>query len=295
MFADAIEEVGGYTRPIHLVTKTYESPELIADSATFFFVNNKGDAVTTRRVAQELITRQNVEKNYLAFKERVSGVGDIKGKRAAIKQLEKEAGYGPGVATHAKTRFLDCFERVSSITFHLHPTLDLAILQFEWEGELRYSGHAVFAEDRAYTAPGDFLCRLGFPFSEFSDFEYLEESDELVWKQGAGVAAPRFPIDGMVTRFLGNADGVYGIEMSTPGFKGHNGAPLFDEDGIVCGMQFAVNHLYLGSEIEDYHLFDRGRERQVSSVPFMHVGQCIDAEAIKAFLTEHRVEHYIDE
>ena len=294
MFADAIEEVGAYTRPIHYITKTYDSPEIIAESSTIFFVNDKGAAVTARHVAQSLIARQNVEKDYRAFKEKVDGTEGIKGRRAAIRQLEKEAGYSQGVATHAKTRFLDCFERVSSMTFHLHPTLDLAIIQFEWEGEKLYQGHAVFAEDRDYIQPGDFLCRLGFPFSEFHDYAYDAETDELDWVPEGRTVSPRFPIDGMVTRFLANPQGIYGIEMSTPGFIGQSGGPLFDEDGIVCGMQYATNHLYLGFDVENYRTVEHGREKMVSSHPFLHVGQCIDAEAIKAFLTEHRIEHYID-
>jgi len=33
----------------------------------------------------------------------------------------------------------------------------------------------------------------------------------------------------MVTRFLGDpTQGIYGVEMSTPGLRGQSGGPLFD-------------------------------------------------------------------
>lgn len=295
MFANAIEEVGGYTRPIHYITKTYGSNQIIAESSTIFFVNENGAAITARHVAEDLIVRQNVDKNYREFKAKLAATEGAKNRKAAIKQLEREAGYKAGVATHAKTRFVDCFEKITTVTFHLHPVYDLAIIQFGWEGEKLYHGHAVFAEDRSYTQPGDFLCRLGFPFSEFNDFAYDADTDSLDWIPDGKVACPRFPIDGMVTRFLGDTHGIYGIEMSTPGFMGQSGGPLFDEDSIVCGMQFATSHLYLGFDVEDYRVIEQGREKRVNNQPFLHVGKCIDAEVIKAFLAEHRIEHYIDQ
>ena len=39
MFADAIEKVTGYTRPVNTILRTYGSKQVIASSATLFFVN----------------------------------------------------------------------------------------------------------------------------------------------------------------------------------------------------------------------------------------------------------------
>lgn len=292
MFADAIQTVGNFTRPIQYITKTYKNPSILTGSNTLFFVNDNGVAVTSKHVAQDLIARQDVEPNYATFKSRIAATESAKNRKVAIRHLETEFLYGPGTATHAKTRFIDCFDTITSMTFHLHPTYDLAIIEFEYQGPKRYEGHATFAKDREYILPGDFLCRLGFPFSEFTDYAYDEANDELMWVPSGPVAAPRFPIDGMVTRFLADGTQVFGIEMSTPGFLGQSGGPLFDEDAVVCGMQFATNHLYLGFDVEDFTVFDRGKEKKVSNQPFLHVGQCIDAEVIKAFLTEHNIEFF---
>lgn len=295
MFANAIQTVGDYTRPIQYLTTTYKSDTVLTNSSTLFFVNDTGAAITAKHVAQDLIARQSVDANYAAFKDKLDGTVHVKNRKVAIRQLENECHYGPGTATHARTRFIDCFDTVTAMTFHLHPVYDVAIIQFEYEGEKRYKGHARFAKDAEYVLPGDFLCRLGYPFSEFTDYSYDAEADLLEWTPNGPVIAPRFPIDGMVTRFLGDKTRVYGIEMSTPGFLGQSGAPLFDEDAVVCGMQFATHHLYLGFDIEGMKVFNRGQEKKVSNQPFLHVGQCVDAAVIKEFLDEHNIEYFVAE
>ena len=57
--------------------------------------------------------------------------------------------------------------------------------------------------------------------------------------------------------------------MSTPGFKGQSGGPLFDERGIIYGMQSAITSLNLG--------------------------QCIHAQVIKDFLRKEKVKFYEDD
>ena len=44
MFADAIENVSGFTKPILFISKGYKSFNIIPGSATMFFVNNNGVA-----------------------------------------------------------------------------------------------------------------------------------------------------------------------------------------------------------------------------------------------------------
>ena len=82
--------------------------------------------------------------------------------------------------------------------------------------------------------PGDYLCRLGYPFPEFTNFKYNLSDDEICWTEENSISTPRFPIEGMVTRHLCDENGsVWGIELSTPGLKGQSGGPLFNSDGIV--------------------------------------------------------------
>jgi len=45
-----------------------------------------------------------------------------------------------------------------------------------------------------------------------------------------------------------NEGEIMGIELSTPGLRGQSGGPLFNSEGIICGMQSSTNHLHLGFE-----------------------------------------------
>jgi hypothetical protein len=77
--------------------------------------------------------------------------------------------------------------------------------------------------------------------------------------------------------------------MSTPGLRGQTGGPLFDTNGRVYGMQFATRHLHLGFDMHDKEIMQDGAKKKVSNYPFLHVGQCIHVDSIKAFLQHHQV------
>ena len=117
---------------------------------------------------------------------------------------------------------------------------------------VHYSGYARFAKDETGIKQGKFLCRLGFPFPEFTNYIFNKDTDDIEWTNTGVNVSPRFPIEGMVTRFLVDQQhGLYGIELSTPGLRGQSGGPLFDRNGTVYGMQFSTKHLHLGFDMVD--------------------------------------------
>ncbi len=291
MFAEAIEEVGGFTRAVQFLTRGYKSEEIDAGTATLFFVNDHGDAVTCGHVARAIAQSQQIEQNYANFKQERDSL-DVKNRKAAIKQLEVKYKYRPGSPVQSRVRFVDCADTQGNITIHVHGHYDLAILQFGADKNYNIRGHAIFAKDPNDARPGDYLCRLGYPFPEYADFEYDRDTDDIYWLEGETTRIPRFPIDGMFTRHLADQNGVYGIELSTPGLRGQSGGPLFDEDGIIFGMQFATHHLYLGFDMENYKARSNGQEKTLNNQPFLHVGQCIGSEVIKAFLREKDIEFF---
>lgn len=137
------------------------------------------------------------------------------------------------------------------------------------------------------------MCRLGYPFPEFTNFKYNEETDDIEWTSEGKKDTPRFPINGMITRRLVNADGtVHGIEISTPGLRGQSGAPLFDEDAVVYGMQSQTHHLHLGFDIKDKEIREGSKIKKVSNHPFLHLGNCVHVDIIKSFLKQHNIKFY---
>ncbi len=95
------------------------------------------------------------------------------------------------------------------------------------------------------------MYRLGYPFPEFSNFQYNRITDDIEWTTTGNPHSPKFPLDGMVTRFGGDSVQNLTIEMSTPGLRGQSGAPLFNSEGLIYGMQFMTSRLHLGFDLID--------------------------------------------
>ena len=159
-----------------------------------------------------------------------------------------------------KVQFLDCVDNIAGFQIKMHPSLDLAAIRFDGWNKLMYKSHAIFGSD--LPKPGRTLCRLGFPFPEFSNYQYNEVLDDIAWTDG-NRNAPRFPLDGMLTRLIGVNGRIAGFELSTPGYVGMIGGPVFDASGLVYGMYTGDSKLKLG--------------------------QCIHMDAIKEFLKKEDI------
>lgn len=292
MFIEAIEEVGKFTRPVHTIVRTYGSKHIIPGSATLFFVNEEGYAVTCKHVVEMLAAADHINNGYSKFKEDRSRITNDGKFKQAVKGLEMKYKFHPDATIQMKNTFVDCVDSMSGFTWHVHPTLDLAILKFNDFKNLHYTGYAKFVKDTTTIKQGKFLCRLGFPFPEFSNFSYNAETDDMNWTNTGISTSPRFPIEGMVTRFLAENQGLYGIEMSTPGLRGQSGGPLFDKDSKIYGMQYSTKHLHLGFDMIDKEIMLPTGMKKVNDYSFLHLGQCIHADAIKSFLKEHNVKYY---
>jgi hypothetical protein len=290
MFTHAIERVLQFTRPLHSISRTYGGL-LLPGSSTFYFVNDNGAAITCKHVLDTILGADNINRHYNDFKAERNRIPNDGKYKIRLQALETKYKYAKETTIQLKNNFLNSFDKITEIVTHAHPTADLAILEFKGFTRTYYSGHANFIKDSSKIKQGKSLCRIGFPFPEFNNFKYNEHIDDIEWTNTGNPNSPSFPIDGIVTRFLGNPDGsgITGIEMSTPGLRGQSGGPLFDVHGLVAGMQFATNHLHLGFDIKDREITSEGRKTKVSNYPFLHTGLCIHASVIKAFLSEHHI------
>lgn len=292
MFADAIEKVGGFTRPIKFISRNYKDNVIVPGCATMFFVNSDGWALTCKHVANEIIAADKINNNYSQFKASMADIAGSPKAKALMKGLEQKFNLAPKKAIQMKVQFPDCVDCFKEIDITVDPEYDIALLHFKGFDRVVYHGHAVFAKDSKAIRPGDTLVRLGFPFPEFSDFGYDEEHDDIVWTNGRA-GTPRFPIDGMYTRGVADKNGkLMGIELSTPGLRGQSGGPLFDSDGIIYGMQSLTKHLHLGFDMINEHMQINGRQQTINNQPFLHVGHCVHVDVIKEFLNRHNVKYF---
>jgi hypothetical protein len=289
MFQSAIEEVLKFTRPIHSISRTYGGL-VLPGTSTFFFVNDLGVAVTCKHVSNLIPAAESINQTFLKFKSESSKLpADNKLKRH-LQGLEAKYKYTQETTVQLKHNFLNCFDRIDQIVCHEHPTLDLAIMEFKGFNKILYTSHAKFIKSSTSIKQGKYLCRIGFPFPEFNNFKHNPVTDDIEWTNTGNPNSPSFPIDGIVTRFIGNPNGeITGIEMSTPGLKGQSGGPLFDSEGNIYGMQSATNHLHLGFDIKDKEVIHDGKKSKVSNYPFLHVGICVHVDKIKEFLNQHNI------
>ena len=287
MFAAAIERASLFTRPIHTILRYYGSAEVHRGTATLFFVNAEGWALTCRHVALELAAADQLLLRYRAFKAERDALTH-KQKRQQERDLERKHGFGKGKVAEMKVGLVNCVDGPLNLAWTLHPTVDVALLKFSNFTALRCATFPVFGQDSGAVKQGKFLCRLGFPFPEFTNFAYDAAADAIDWAQQGNQNSPQFPIEGMVTRYLVPAGAVVGFEMSTPGLRGQSGGPAFDTEGRVWGMQAATNHLDLDFDV-DVEVVRAGEKKRVKDSAFLHVGHCVHVDVIKAFMREHGV------
>lgn len=176
-----------------------------------------------------------------------------------------------------------------------HSEFDLSIVKINGAGPNLYSSHAIFAKDSNKLRQGNFLCRIGYPFPEFTNFEYDSAVDDIKWTQTGRSSTPLFPIEGMFTREVAKAGKTFAYELSTPGLRGQSGGPLFDKNGIIYGMQSVTTHLHLGFDQYDAKVRIGGEIKEVENHPFLHVGRCICVDVIKKFLDDNGIKYYVDD
>lgn len=288
MFVGAIETAARYTRPIHTIARVWGNTNVVPGAATLFFVNAEGWAITCKHVANQLPIADQALARFVAFKAERDQIRQGKKSRHQLRALERKHGYTDGALVEMYNMFVNCVEGPLELEARLHPSVDVALLKFNNFTKLGPNGFATFARKGSDLKQGMVLCRLGFPFPEFTNFEYDASLDQIRWTAVGRTSSPQFPIDGMVTRHLLDAAGVVGFEMSTPGLRGQSGGPVFDSSCHVWGMQSATKHLDLDFDV-DMDVLRNGRPRRVKDSAFLHVGHCVHVDVLKQFMRDHGV------
>jgi len=294
MFVNAIEQVAQFTRPIHTISRNYNEPLVNAGAATLFFVNEDGVAVTCKHVMDLIGSRANINGHYEKFRAEKNAIGTSKHNQR-VTALEAAYNMREGAIIQLQELFIGVTsDPTVNYRWINHPKYDLSIILFENFKNPLYQSHATFLKDGSSLKQGKFLCRLGFPFPEFTNYQYNAAADAIEWTQTGQAETPRFPIEGMLTRHLVNEGEMMGLELSTPGLRGQSGGPLFDAEGKICGMQAGTNHLHLGFDMKNFEYQTNGRIIKVNNQPFLHVGHCVHVDIIKAFLKENGIKYYED-
>jgi hypothetical protein len=288
MFVTGIDRAGRFTRAIHTIVRYFGSDFVEPGAGTLFFVNADGWALTCKHVAMVLVESERIAKQRVAFLEELSASKGGKKMSRVARDLEQKYGFAKGKPFEVLNNFRNCVDQMTSVRITVHPDLDLALLKFE-SGKVLCDAFPLFAARGDELKQGKSICRLGFPFPEFTNFRYDPNTESISWTKEGRQDSPRFPLEGMVTRHLAGAGGaVIGFEMSTPGLRGQSGGPAFDTEGRIWGMQSATNHLDLAFDV-DMEVVREGRRKRVQDSAFLHVGHCIHVNVMKEFMRANGV------
>lgn len=295
MYVKAIEEIQKFTRPVHTILRHYQNDFIQPAAATLFFVNEEGCAITCTHVLEILLQESTINSTYDKFKVEKELLGTkVDGRyKKKLKDLEVKYKYNqPGEVAQLKNVLLDCLGKFD-FDWITHPTLDLAILKFKKFDTKYYSSYAKFIKDSSQIKAGKSLCRFGFPFVEFTNFEYDKNNDNIKFTATGNNSALAFPIDGIVTRQV-TSDGttIDGIEMSTPGLRGQSGGPLFDSDGLIYGLQSQTVFFHLGFNEKKVEIITNGKKTTILNDTFLNAGRCVHVDSIKAFLKSNDIKYY---
>ena len=163
MFVDSIENVSKFTRAIHTISRTYGGKTILPGSSTIFFVNEEGYAITCKHVIDLLATSETLNKKFIEFKnERNKIPQDGKFKKAQM-GLELKYKYNSETIIQIKNSFIDCIDKMSGFTWHVHPKYDLAILKFNDFEKVLYTGYAKFIKDASKTRKLFVPARISIP------------------------------------------------------------------------------------------------------------------------------------
>lgn len=248
MFVKAIEHISGAVRPMHIIRRRFSDNAVLPDIATLFFVNERGYAITSKRVATVLQASNAVEQQYHAYLERKAQLSHDESYRFTLKRLESDMKLGKDSIVQIRFAFMGCASGTVRVECKPHPKYDLALLHFISDGQYLYREHVTFAE----SAPkqGQTVCRLGFPLPEFHNYRYDPDQDTIMFTETGKSVSAQFALDGMVTRYISDGERAFAIETTNAGAVGMNGAPLFDTEGRVLGLQSGVGVMMLGADIK---------------------------------------------
>ena len=131
MFVAAIENASTFTRAIHSLSRNYGSKVVQPGTATLFFVNSDGWALTCRHVAMQLQAVDPIAKKYQDFKNELASRRGEKTKKLLRQELEKNYKYSENETVELHNRFVNCMPVPGTVEIRSHGTLDVALIRFE--------------------------------------------------------------------------------------------------------------------------------------------------------------------
>lgn len=283
MFENAIKKSLDFIGHLKTVSRIYPGNDLIIGGATFIIINDEGWVITCKHVASQ--------------------IGKMKSINSLHQQIQKEIRENPTTpeqdiySKHGVTQGkvveivmqITNMKSVTSYTIIDHPTEDISLIKFNLRTPLSKRNYPVFSQTDSIQ--GKFLCRIGFPFNEFSNFVFNQDEKMIKWTQNGVVNSRYFPLEGMHVRNIPDVDGgLTRFEISNPNIKGQSGGPVFDQYCTVYGMCTEIKSL----DLQVPHLMYNPLTNTFSShLPHQNlpIGVCIHSRVMIDFMKANSVNY----
>jgi hypothetical protein len=292
MFVESVEKAQVYTKSIHTIIRNFGSNVIQPANSTLFFVNSDGWAITCSHVVDCLLSESALDKrnedykNELATKPQKMQQGQWKNQLAKKYNLNKEATW------ELRNQLMDIGASSQiNYTFIKHSKYDVALLKINSPLNPTINSFPIFPKDGEILKIGKSLCRLGYPFPEFNNYQIDAQQDKIMWTLNGNNSSPFFANDGIVTRLVSDNGIIYAFEMSTPGIKGQSGGPIFDNNGLIWGIQFQTAFFDLDFDVTDFKVYRNGIEKKISAHSMLNVGRAIHVQVIKDLMDANGVSY----
>ena len=284
MYKNSIKENSKYLIPFLQGVKYYGSDEIESCIGTMIILNENGDILTCKHIAEQFIKDEQLKNNHSTL---LSCLSQAKNK-SDRKKIERENNLHKNTVVLSHIHF--CFpfeiENISNVDIVFHESLDLAIIRIPGLKSI-CDNYPTFSG--ILPEQGQSICKIGYAFPEYDLFQYDNNTKQIVIKHEAFLNFPVFPLDGIVTRLIMEKENTLSLfETSSPGLCGQSGGPIFSPDGLVYGMQSMTAHLDLNFDIDTF--VKRGPDaKKVSAAQFINLGIGITSKEIINFLEENKI------
>lgn len=291
MFQKAIAEVSRYTYPV-IVSKRLYSGQVESGCATFFIINEDGWVITAAHVMTDhRLFLERHQKELAEHREQIAQI-ENDSKINAKQKKKRIARLRPNNDWITNISYWWLHDGVQMAEYASNEFLDIAVVRLKPFDKSKFQHYAIFRNQSSKLEQGTSLCRLGYPFHQIQS-KFIEGENRFKLAPGT-LPVPRFPMDGILTRYANFVDKASGkqakyLETSTPGLRGQSGGPIFDVNGYVCAVQSRTIHLALGFSPK----IKVGNKETIEN-QFLNVGLGLYVEEVLKFLDENKVKYKIE-
>ena len=289
MFSKAYEIANKYTLPL-VVTLRFFDKTIEGGLGSFIVLNDDGWLMTAAHNFGASFAFNQHQKEFQEYKDKIQKISNKQLKegkrRALLKAIQPNKKWVTNFA------ILLSGQPIKIEEYYIYGKHDIAFFRIN---KTAIKDQKIFPKiiDPTKIKPGTSVCKLGFPFVEFTP-TFNEANNQFELPKDL-LPLPLFPIEGLYTRNL--LDGVQEggvnvkyLETSSPGLKGQSGGPIFDIEGNIYAIQSKNVTIPLGftGSVEV-------KGKTIEKNQFLNVGIGVHPETLKYFLDKHNIKYTMTE